>query len=58
MALDWNSVIESAHVVAKPYIMEGLKKGIEKVDGIVAETGTIADNLLWADLKESFQVPQ
>ena len=56
MALDYNGLIEQAHKVAKPYIIQGLKKGIEKVDETVAATGTIADNLLWEDVKESFQV--
>ena len=58
MALDMNNLIEQAHKVAKPYIMQGLKKGIQKVDQVVAESGTIADNLLWADVKESFQAPE
>jgi hypothetical protein len=57
MALDINGLIEAAHSVAKPYIMQGLKKGIEKIDEVVAGTGTIADNLLWQDVKDSFQVP-
>ena len=56
MALDMNLLVEAAHKVAKPYIMDGLKKGIEKIDEIVETSGTIADNLLWADVKESFQV--
>lgn len=57
MALDWNKVIEEGHKVGKPFIIEGMKKGIAKIDGIVAESGTIADDLLWQDLKESFQEP-
>jgi len=56
MALDMNLLVEKAHGVAKPYIMQGLKKGIEKIDAVVEESGTIADNLLWADVKEAFQV--
>ena len=56
MGLDYNGLIEKAHGVAKPYIIQGLKKGIAKVDEEVEKTGTIADNLLWADVKESFQV--
>ena len=58
MALDMNLLVEAAHKVAKPYIMEGLKKGIDKVDEIVAASGTIADNLIWDDVKESFRVPE
>lgn len=58
MALDMNVLIEAAHKVAKPYIMEGFKKGIAKVDEIVEASGTIADNLIWADVKESFQIPK
>lgn len=58
MALDFNALVTAAHTVAKPYIMEGLKKGISKVDEVVAESGTVADNLLWSDIKESFQVPE
>jgi ABC-type molybdate transport system permease subunit len=58
MALDINGLIEAAHTVAKPYIMQGLKKGIEKIDETVAQSGTVADNLLWQDIKESFQIPQ
>jgi len=58
MALDMNLLIEKAHDVAKPYIMKGLKAGIIKVDEIVNESGTIADNLLWADVKEAFQVSE
>lgn len=58
MALDFNLLIEKAHDVAKPYILQGLQKGIEKIDEEVEKTGTIADNLLWADVKESFQVPK
>jgi hypothetical protein len=54
MALDVNGLITAAHSVAKPYIMQGLQKGIEKIDEVVAQTGTVADNLLWADIKESF----
>jgi len=57
MVLDFNELITVAHSVAKPYIIQGLKKGIEKVDETVAKTGTVADNLLWEDLKESFQKP-
>jgi len=57
MALDVNGLIEKAHAVAKPYIIQGLKKGILEIDDVVAKTGTIADNLLWADVKESFQKP-
>ena len=57
MALDLNLLITAAHEVAKPYIMDGLKKGIAKVDEVVETSGTVADNLLWADLKESFQAP-
>ena len=55
MAIDMNMLIEKAHDVAKPYIMQGLQKGIEKVDEVVEESGTIADNLLWDDVKEAFQ---
>jgi len=58
MALDMNLLVEAAHKVAKPYIMEGLKKGIEKIDEVVEASGTIADNLIWADVKESFQIPK
>jgi len=58
MALDMNLLIEKAHDVAKPFIMTGLQKGIAKVDEIVEESGTIADNLLWADVKEAFQKPE
>jgi len=58
MALDYNNIIEVAHKAAKPFIMKGLKAGIEAVDKKVEETGTIADNLLWADVKESFQIPE
>ena len=58
MALDFNLLIENAHDVAKPYILQGLQKGIEKIDEEVEKTGTIADNLLWVDVKESFQVPK
>ncbi len=57
MALDWNKVISEGHKVGKPFIIQGMKKGIEKIDEIVAESGTIADDLLWSDLKESFQKP-
>lgn len=58
MALDWNKVIEEGHKVAKPFIIEGMKKGIAKVDEIVAASGTVADDLLWQDLKEAFQLPE
>ena len=58
MALDMNLLVEAAHKVAKPYIMDGLKAGIAKVDEVVAASGTIADNLLWADVKEAFQVSE
>ena len=58
MALDMNVLIEAAHKVAKPYIMEGFKKGIEKVDEVVEASGTVADNLLWGDVKEAFQIPK
>ena len=58
MALDFNMLIDKAHDVAKPYIIEGMQKGIAKVDEMVEETGTIADNLIWADVKESFQVSE
>jgi len=58
MALDMNLLVEAAHKVAKPYIMEGLKKGIEKIDEVVEASGTVADNLIWADVKESFQVSE
>ncbi len=57
MALDINSLIEAAHQVAKPFIMQGIKKGIEKIDDVVAKTGTVADNLIWQDVKESFCEP-
>jgi len=57
MALDYNGLIEKAHQVAKPYIIQGMKAGIAKVDEEVAQTGTIADNLLWQDVKDSFQKP-
>ena len=57
MVLDWNKVIEEGHKVGKPFIIQGMKKGIERIDEIVKESGTIADDLLWADLKESFQKP-
>jgi len=53
-----NLLVEAAHKVAKPYIMEGLKKGIEKIDEVVEASGTVADNLIWADVKESFQVSE
>ena len=56
MALDMNMLVDKAHDVAKPYIMDGLKVGIAKVDEVVEATGTVADNLVWADVKESFQV--
>lgn len=56
MALDVNKIIEEGHKVAKPFIIQGIKKGIAKVDDMVEESGTIADNLLWADVKESFQI--
>ena len=55
MALDMNELIEVAHTAAKPYIMKGLAAGIAAADKKVDETGTIADNLLWADVKEAFQ---
>lgn len=58
MALDMNALVEAAHKVAKPYIMQGLQKGMAKIDEVVADTGTIADNLLWADVKEAFRVPE
>lgn len=58
MALDMNGLIEKAHAVGKPYIIKGLQKGIAKVDEEVEKTGTIADNLLWADVKEAFQKPE
>ena len=58
MALDMNLLIEKAHDVAKPFIIQGMKKGIVAVDEFVAETGTIADNLIWGDVKESFQIPK
>jgi hypothetical protein len=59
MALDINvnDLLEKVHVFAKPYIVEGMKKGIVKIDETLANTGTVADNLLWEDLKESFQKP-
>ena len=53
-----NGLIEKAHAVGKPYIIKGLQKGIAKVDEEVEKTGTIADNLLWADVKEAFQKPE
>jgi len=56
MALDMNLLVEKAHDVAKPFILKGLKAGIAKIDEVVEASGTIADNLLWADVKESFQV--
>ena len=58
MSLDWNKVIEEGHKVGKPFIIQGLKKGIEKIDTIVKESGTIADDLLWQDVKESFQISE
>ena len=58
MSLDWNKVIEEGHKVAKPFIIQGMKKGIVRVDEMVAESGTIADDLLWQDVKESFQVSE
>jgi len=53
-----NMLIRKAHDVGKPYILQGLKKGIEKIDTEVDKTGTVADNLLWADVKEAFQVSE
>jgi len=58
MAINYNELIEVGHSAAKPFIMKGLKAGIAAIDKKVEETGTIADNLLWADVKESFQVSQ
>ena len=58
MALDWNKVIEEGHKVGKPFIIQGMKKGIIRIDEIVKESGTILDDLLWQDTKESFQVPE
>jgi hypothetical protein len=57
MAFDVNDLLEKVHVFAKPYIVDGMKKGIVKIDETLAKTGTVADNLLWEDLKESFQKP-
>jgi len=57
MAVNWNQAIEAGHKVASPYIIQGMKKGIEKVNEIVKESGTILDDLIWQDLKDSFQKP-
>lgn len=51
MALDWNYVIKEGHKVSKPFIVQGLEKGLTRIDEIVAESGTIVDDLLWADAK-------
>ena len=57
MALNWNYVIEEGHKVGKPFIIQGMKAAIVKIDGIVKESGTILDDLMWQDLKDSFQKP-
>jgi len=46
MALDWNYAIKEGHKVAQPFIIKGIDKGLTKVDEIVAESGTIADDLI------------
>lgn len=53
-----NEYLEIAHKVAKPFIIKGMKAGIAAVTKKVAETGTVADNLLWGDLIESFQISE
>ena len=53
-----NEYIEIAHKAAKPFIIKGMKAGIAVVDKKTAESATILDNLLWGDLKESFQISE
>ena len=53
MALNYNELIIVGHAAAKPFIMKGLEAGLAAIDKKVNETGTIADNLLWADIKGS-----
>ena len=55
MAIDFNEVFEVAHGAGKPFIMQGLEVALKKADDMVAESGTIVDNLLWADVKEAFK---
>ena len=56
MALNYNELIVIGHAAAKPFIMKGLEAGLMAIDKKVEETGTIADNLLWADVKNSVRV--
>jgi len=53
MALDWNYAIKEGHKVAQPFIIKGIDKGLTKIDEIVEESGTVADDLLWADAKKA-----
>lgn len=53
-----NALVVVAHKAAKPFIIKGMKAGIAAVKAKTEETGTIADNLLFEDLVEAFQVPE
>ena len=53
-----NELVIIAHKAAKPFVIKGMKVGLAAVKQKTEETGTVLDNLLWADLVEAFQVSE